>query len=126
MFLFKAFVSPPRVTLYHKSEHGISIKDLLAPKEGEKVFAKNVTSAFIGTELEIHHRQSGIKSVVITGLSSQDCVSTTSRMRGNLGFVTHFVSDSIAAFEITDHRGQSIHRRRYKNWSWLLGIMSLQ
>lgn len=91
--------------LYHKNEAGIQFIDLLAPKPGEQIFTKNVNSAFIGTELEIQLRQKQIQSVVITGLSTQHCVSTTTRMSSNLGFKTYLASDAIAAFDITDHRG---------------------
>ncbi|HWQ43734.1 MAG TPA: hypothetical protein VN456_17110 [Desulfosporosinus sp.] len=42
-------------------------------------------------------------------LSTQHCVSTTTRtttrMSGNLGFDTYLVSNAIAAFELTDHKG---------------------
>jgi nicotinamidase-related amidase len=69
------------------------------------VYPKNVNSAFIGTGLEIHLKRNQIKSVVITGLSTQHCVSTTARMSGNLGYNTYLVSDAIAAFGITDHTG---------------------
>ncbi|MBT2686849.1 cysteine hydrolase [Bacillus sp. ISL-47] len=95
----------PKSPLYHKNVQGIEFKDLLHPKPGEMIFSKNVNSAFIGTELESYLRQQQIKSVVITGLSTQHCVSTTTRMSGNLGFDTYLVSDAIAAFEITDHMG---------------------
>ncbi|MCS0671697.1 isochorismatase family protein [Cytobacillus firmus] len=105
IFFSKHLSFDPQSPLYHKNETGIQFKDLLVPKAGETVYTKNVNSAFIGTELEIHLRQRGIKSVVITGLSTQHCVSTTTRMSGNLGFVTYLVSDAIAAFEITDHLG---------------------
>ena len=95
----------PQSPLYHKNEMGTEIKNLLHPQLDEFVFPKNVNSAFIGTQLESYLREQQIKSVVITGLSTQHCVSTTTRMSGNLGFDTYLVSDAIAAFEITDHKG---------------------
>lgn len=95
----------PQSPLYHKNKTATEIKDVLQPQSDEVVFTKNVNSAFIGTELESYLREQQIKSVIITGLSTQHCVSTTIRMSGNLGFNTYVVSDAIAAFEITDHKG---------------------
>jgi nicotinamidase-related amidase len=104
----------PKSPLYHRNPQGTEFKDLVKPAEGEKIFPKNVNSAFIGTELQTYLDQQQIKSVVITGLSTQHCVSTTTRMSGNFGYQTYLVSDAIAAFEATDaqgkkHSAESIH-----------------
>ncbi len=57
-----------------------------------------MNSAFIGTTLENDLRQHGIDTLVIVGLTTNHCVSTTVRMAGNLGFTTFVVSDATAAF----------------------------
>lgn len=95
----------PASPLHHRNKLGTEFKEIIEPMEGEIIFTKNVNSGFIGTELESYLKQKQIQSVVITGLSTQHCVSTTTRMSGNLGFNTFLVSDAIAAFEITDHKG---------------------
>lgn len=95
----------PGSPLHHKNKVGTEFKEIIQPREGEIIFPKNVNSAFIGTGLEMYLKEKKIKSVLITGLSTQHCVSTTTRMSGNLGYQTFLVSDAIAAFEITDHKG---------------------
>lgn len=57
-----------------------------------------VNSGFIGTDLEARLRAAGIATVVIVGLTTNHCVSTTTRMAGNLGFAAHVVSDATATF----------------------------
>ena len=67
--------------------------------EGERVYRKTVNSAFIGTELDADLRAAGIGALVIVGLTTNHCVSTTARMAGNLGFRTFVVEDATATFD---------------------------
>jgi nicotinamidase-related amidase len=72
---------------------------LAAPMPGEAVIEKRVNSCFIGTSLESDLRRAGIGTLVIAGLTTNHCVSTTVRMAGNLGFCVWVVSDATAAFD---------------------------
>lgn len=68
------------------------------PLAGEPVYRKRVNSSFIGTKLEEDLRTAGIQTLVIVGLTTNHCVSTTVRMAGNLGFAAFVVSDATATF----------------------------
>ena len=59
---------------------------------------KNVNSGFIGTDLEDHLKSAGISQVVICGLTTPHCVSTTVRMAANLGFYVTLAGDACATF----------------------------
>lgn len=78
---------------------GNEFKPEAAPAAGETVIEKSVNSAFIGTSLETDLRRAGCRGLVIAGLTTNHCVSTTARMAGNLGFATWVVSDATAAFD---------------------------
>lgn len=78
---------------------GNDIKDLVYPQHGEPVIQKQVNSAFIGTNLEERLIQQNIHTLIITGLTTNHCVETTTRMAGNLGFHTYLVSDAAATFD---------------------------
>ena len=77
---------------------GNAIQEVVQPIEGEPVIGKTVNSAFIGTNLEQHLKNEGIRQVVIVGLTTDQCISTTVRMAGNLGFDTYVVNDATATF----------------------------
>jgi nicotinamidase-related amidase len=93
---------------------GNDFKPETAPVAGEAVVEKRVNSAFIGTSLETDLRRAGCRGLVIVGLTTNHCVSTTARMAGNLGFVTWVVSDATATFDRVgpdriEHRAEQIH-----------------
>jgi len=90
----------------HPDRPGSALKPEVAPRDGEPLVQKRVNSAFIRTELEAHLREQGINALVIVGLTTNHCVSTTARMAGNLGFETVVVEDATAAFEQEGHDGR--------------------
>jgi nicotinamidase-related amidase len=81
---------------------GNAVKPEAQPIEGEPVFRKSVNSAFIGTDLENYLRERGVENLVLVGLTTEHCISTTARMGANLGFGVTIVADATAAFE---HKG---------------------
>ncbi|MBP0014414.1 MAG: cysteine hydrolase [Roseofilum sp. SBFL] len=94
---------------------GNEFKDEVLPIDGEKQFTKTVNSAFIGTKLEQYLRERDINNLVIVGLTTDHCVSTSTRMAGNLGFNVILVSDATATFDRIGHDGveysaEDIHR----------------
>jgi nicotinamidase-related amidase len=92
----------------HPANAGNAIKDAVAPLAGEPLIEKDVNSAFIGTNLEARLQDAGVRELVVVGLTTSHCVSTTARMAGNLGFTTYVVSDAVAAFEWQAHDGRTI------------------
>ncbi|KAL8370104.1 hypothetical protein RB595_000464 [Gaeumannomyces hyphopodioides] len=55
-----------------------------APRAGEPVITKHFYSAFVGTDLEARLRASGARQLVVVGLITDHCVSTTVRMAVDL------------------------------------------
>lgn len=89
-------------SLFNPKFDSFAIKELVKPVKGEAVIQKKVNSSFIGTNLEDYLRANDISKVVITGLTTPHCVSTTTRMSGNLCFETYLISDATAAFGLKD------------------------
>ena len=84
---------------------GNAFKDEAQPLPGEKQFDKTVNSAFIGTGLEAYLREKGIGSLIIVGLTTDHCVSASTRMASDLGFDVTVVADATAAHEHDGHDG---------------------
>lgn len=86
---------------------GNAIKSLVKPLKREPLFIKNVNSAFIGTDLEKALKEKKIRDLVIVGLTTDHCVSTTTRMGANLGFSCTVVSDATATFNRNGYNGKN-------------------
>jgi nicotinamidase-related amidase len=71
------------------------------------IIPKQVNSAFIGTDLEQQLRKNGVETLVIAGLTTAHCVSTTTRMAGNLGFRVLLVADACATHAQTGPDGKT-------------------
>lgn len=77
---------------------GNDFNDLVIPLNDEIIIKKNVNSAFIGTNLMQQLTDLSVKSLIIVGLTTDHCVSTSARMSGNYGFNTFVISDATATF----------------------------
>lgn len=85
---------------------GNDFKEEARPKQGEPVYEKNVNSAFIGTTLEQDLRSANVEQLIVVGLTTNHCISTTVRMASNLGFDTFVVADATANFGVTSQQGR--------------------
>lgn len=92
----------------HPSRAGNVFKPAFAPLPHEHVCRKTVNSAFIGTDLLDYCQQQQIRRLVLAGLTTAHCVSTSTRMAGNYGFETVLVADACAAFDLRAHDGALI------------------
>jgi nicotinamidase-related amidase len=87
---------------------GNAIMDIVKPIGSEPTIPKKVNSSFIGTDLQQQLESKGIKRVVLAGLQTDHCVSTTARMAANLGFETIVLSDATATFDRISPKGEKI------------------
>jgi len=91
----------------HESNEGNAFKDEVMPQGNEQIIKKNVNSAFIGTDLKEQLDKAEITQLIIAGLTTDHCVSTTTRMAGNFGYETYLVEDATATFNKKGLSGQN-------------------
>lgn len=93
--VFHSSVTPGSPLHPNHPSQGIQPLDFAVPASdgSEPVFWKCVNSCFIGTRLESHLREKGIRQIIIAGLTTDHCVSTTVRMAANLGVVDRFLGE---------------------------------
>jgi nicotinamidase-related amidase len=99
--------SSNQTSLLHETNVGNEFKDIVKPIGEEPILKKNVNSAFIGTNLKEQLDNAKICKLVIVGLTTDHCVSTTTRMAGNFGYETFLVSDATATFNKKGMDGQN-------------------
>jgi ureidoacrylate peracid hydrolase len=75
------------------------------PQVGEAVVVKHRYSAFVGTDLEQVLRRRGIRSLILTGVTTDTCVESTTRDGYFLDFYVTLVADCCGALSESDHRG---------------------
>lgn len=85
---------------------GNQVKPEAAPLPEERLFRKQVNSAFVDTGLDVYLHAQGIEQLTIAGLTTDHCVSASTRSASDLGFEVTLVSDACAAFERVGFDGQ--------------------
>lgn len=91
---------------YRPGQEGNRFKDEVAPLPGETVVPKRTNSAFIGTDLQTRLEDAGLRTLVFTGVSTNNSVEATVRMAGNLGFEAYLVADACFTFARPDFQGR--------------------
>jgi len=80
---------------------GNQIHERAQPRAGDVVYPKNYPNAFKETPLQAHLQETGIESLVLTGMMTFMCVHATARAASDFGFQCTVVHDATAARAIT-------------------------
>lgn len=81
-----------------RGEYGHDIVDELAPVEGEVVIDKPGKGAFYATDLQEILSEAGITQLLVTGVTTEVCVHTTTREANDRGYECLVVSDCVGSY----------------------------
>jgi ureidoacrylate peracid hydrolase len=82
---------------------GVQFYGGVSPNSDDIVIVKHRYSAFQGTELDLMLRSRGVRTVVLTGVSTHVCVETTAREAFVRDYYTVVVGDCCAAYTQAEH-----------------------
>lgn len=92
----------------HPASPGNRFRPGFGPAGDEALVSKSVNSAFIGTDLDLRLRRLGARHVIVFGISTDMCVSTTIRTGANMGWDMILVDDASDCFDLPDGNGGTI------------------
>ncbi|MBA4023823.1 MAG: isochorismatase [Gordonia sp.] len=81
-----------------RGEYGHDIIDELAPIDGEIVIDKPGKGAFYATDLQQILTEAGITQLLVTGVTTEVCVHTTTREANDRGYECLVVSDCVGSY----------------------------
>ncbi|WP_188998355.1 isochorismatase family protein [Deinococcus roseus] len=85
---------------FHPEHPAYRLMDFVERKPGEVLFEKSTRNSFTSTGLQQYLTQKGIGHLVITGIQTEQCCETTTRVAGDFGYRVSFVTEATQTFPI--------------------------
>jgi len=87
--------------------------DEIAPAEDEMIFRKTSSSVFISTNIDYVLRNLGMRSLIIAGLMTDQCVESAVRDACDLGYLVSLVTDACTTNSAERHEQSLVGIRGY-------------
>jgi len=107
----------------------VRLMDFLDRRDSEPLLTKNTRNAFTSTDLQSRLDALGVRKVVVSGISTEQCCETTTRVAADLGYDVDFVTEATATFPIgtlsTDaivERTEAVLNKRFARVTTVEGV----
>ncbi|MCU1347965.1 MAG: AraC family transcriptional regulator [Acidobacteria bacterium] len=78
------------------------LMDFIERRDSEPLLIKNTRNAFTSTDLQQRLEARGVTRVVVTGIQTEQCCETTTRLAADLGYDADFVTEATMSFPIVN------------------------
>src|SRR5437773_2461181 len=78
------------------------LMDFIRRRDDEPLLIKNTRNSFTSTDLQRRLTALGVTRVVISGISTEQCCETTTRVAADLGYDADFVTEATCTFPIVN------------------------
>lgn len=98
--------NPPdsdRKSAFHPDNGWVQFMDWLPPMDA--VFTKSVHNALTDSGLLAHLHEHGITELTISGIRTEQCCETTTRVASDLGFAVNFITEATLTFAMNHADG---------------------
>jgi ureidoacrylate peracid hydrolase len=85
----------------------------IAPADDEMIFRKTSSSVFISTNIDYVLRNLGVRSLIVAGLMTDQCVESAVRDACDLGYLVTLVADGCSTTSAERHEQSLIGIRGY-------------
>lgn len=99
---------PGTGTVFDPASGYVRLLEGLHPGEGEPVLTKTAHNAFTTTNLQQMLTARGIRELAVSGIRTEQCCETTTRVGSDLGFEMTFVSDATATMPLRHWRSGAV------------------
>jgi nicotinamidase-related amidase len=106
--VFVRHEGPADGPLFAKGSHFADFHKDLSPANGDLVITKATPSSFVGTDLDAQLKKLGISDLIVTGLMTHMCVSSTARDAVPLGYQVIIPEDATATRDLATWDGKVI------------------
>ena len=89
------------------------VLDEIAPADDEMIFRKTSSSVFISTNIDYVLRNLGVRSLIVAGLLTDQCVESAVRDACDLGYLVTLVSDACTTASAERHEQSLLGIRGY-------------
>jgi nicotinamidase-related amidase len=91
---------PGTGTVFDPASSHVRLIEGLEPQDGEPVLTKTSHNAFTTTNLQQILTQHDIREVVVSGIRTEQCCETTTRVASDLGYDVVFVTEATATMPL--------------------------
>ena len=94
------FLDSDDTEYFEPSSPYFKLMDFIQPAKDEPVLVKTSRNCFTTTNLDYLLRRRDVKRLVVTGIKTEQCCETTTRVASDLGYEVDFVTEATLTFPI--------------------------